>query len=186
MANLVTDSAGRPAPQYLSEDGTRYEYQQGKNGAMNVNIKGLDAKLATSSTVDKVLPTQIVDAAGNIVTDFVYAPSKKSEVIFALSSRNGEITSNTITTQLSSDVSILIYKSAGSAPISNVTIEGYFDTVWLPLAARTESNTEEGSVDIITLGVHAAGNPIVLPGQIRVKVSTSADTTYAVYIVHSC
>ena len=31
MANLVTDSSGKPSPQYLSEDGLRYEYQQGKN-----------------------------------------------------------------------------------------------------------------------------------------------------------
>jgi hypothetical protein len=40
MPNLITDTAGKPAPQYLDRTETQYEASTGSNGGIDVNVAG--------------------------------------------------------------------------------------------------------------------------------------------------
>lgn len=182
MPNLVTDSTGKPSPQYLSEDGTRYEYQQGKDGALNVNIKGLNIKAVTSNTSEKAIPTQIIDSTGKVIDKFINDKSKKNILLFDLNSRVGESVSEIIPTSDYSDISIVVYKTVGDSAISSIVIEGNYNNTYIPICNIENLNEQLNSTSIINLGLNSYENQIILPSQIKIKVNTSVATTYLVHV----
>ena len=183
MANLVTDSSGKPSPQYLSEDGSRYEYQQGKNGALNVNIKGLDIKnVTTTGNITNVVPTQIVDNQVNVVNKFTSELVQKEDVIFTPASRTGESISSAISTNKAANMTLLVHKTSGNEPITSIIIEGSYDGVYIPIISMENQNVELNSVSKINVGINSNENQMVLPSSIRVKINTTTSTTYSAYI----
>lgn len=177
MANLVTDSTGKPSPQYLSEDGIRYEYQQGKNGAMNINLKGIDPKQASDTSVTNVLPIQVIDNKGGIVSEFTNTIDKSNIVLFSLESSTGEKISNVIDSKNKSNITIVIYKTMGESNIGTVTIEGLYGSSYLPILINSDISIPINETEIISI----TEKQMVLPNSLRVKVNTAENITYAVY-----
>lgn len=173
MANLVTDSNGKPSPQYLSEDGSRYEYQQGKNGALNVNIKGFDGT---------ALPTQIIDQQGNIISKFYDVKEKRNITVLPLLSRTGEQSSSEITINNNDNVTLIINKTIGDNPITSLTVEGQYDNTFLPIYTVENISPDVNVPTILNIGINSNEHNMVLPLKIKVKVNTAESTTYAVYL----
>ena len=173
MANLVTDSTGKPSPQYLSEDGSRYEYQQGKNGALNVNIKGFDGT---------ALPTQIIDQQGNVISKFYNITDKSNTTILPLLSRTGEQVSGEISINNNDNVTLVVNKTVGDSPINSLTIEGQYDSAFLPIHTVSDVSPSINIPSIITIGINSNEKNMVLPKKLIIKVNTSVATTYAVYL----
>ena len=66
MAQLIKDDAGIPIPQHSTEDGISFEQTKGRNGAMFVEVVGLEKKLDEVISAIQALQQAIVNAINSL------------------------------------------------------------------------------------------------------------------------
>lgn len=181
MPNLVLDASGKPSPQYLNESGSEFEYQRGKDGGMNVNLNGVNHKLASDNFTGKVIPTQLINQNGDIISKF--GPNGKSiATIFTQGSKTGTITSSVIDTS-EVDNATFVVVSNNLANITEFTIQGEFNGEYYSIYTITNTDDElQNTKGVVTIGINAK-NTMVIPNKIKVVMKLSTSTTIATYMV---
>ena len=176
MPNLVLDSSGRPAPQYLSEDGSAFAYSTGKNGAMNVNILGADAKTPGDVLQGKVLPTQLFGGDGKVVQFF--NEEKLQRTVFAVSTYSGVNTSLPFTLTSANTLTLYIVSTSEISGINEVTLEGEFLGKYYPI--QTVTTPVNNCPTCICIPFVSVG---VLPTSVRFKITSESNTPYGAFMV---
>ena len=181
MPNLVLDASGKPSPQYLNESGSEFEYQRGKDGGMNVNLNGINHKLASDVFAGKLVPVQLITQNGDIISKF--GPNNKSVVtIFTQGSKSDTVTSSVIDTSEVDNATFVVITS-NLENVTEFTIQGELNGTYYPI--HTIKNTESEIVNrkgVITIGINV-NNSMVIPNKIKVVMTLSTSTTIAVYMV---
>lgn len=181
MPNLVLDSSGKPSPQYLNESGSEFEYQRGKDGGMNVNLNGIDHKLASDVFTGKLVPVQLINQNGDIISKF--GPNNKSVVtIFTQGSKSDTVTSSVIDTSEVDNATFVVITN-NLENITEFTIQGEFNGEYHSIYTITNSNNElKNTNGVVTIGVNA-NQTMVIPKKIKVVLKLSTSTTIATYMV---
>lgn len=181
MPNLVLDSSGKPSPQYLNEAGSEFEYQRGKDGGMNVNLNGVNHKLPGDDFTGKVIPAQLIDKEGNIISNI--GPRKKSiSTIFSLGTKTDTATSTAIDTSDIDNVTFVIIANDLSN-VSEFIVQGEFNGEYQSIYKISNSDNEITNLNgVVTVGINS-NIPMILPNKIKVVLNVSASTTIATYMV---
>lgn len=181
MPNLVLDSSGKPSPQYLNESGSEFEYQRGKDGGMNVNLNGVNHKLANDVFTGKLIPVQLINQNGDIISKF--GPNDKViSTVFTSGSKSGTITSSVMNTSYTDNATFVVVTS-NLENISEFKIEGEFNGAYHSIYTITsDSDDIINTKGIITIGINSTNN-IVIPSKIRVVMTLNTSTTIATYMV---
>ena len=181
MPNLVLDSSGKPSPQYLNESGSEFEYQRGKDGGMNVNLNGVNHKLANDVFTGKVIPVQLINQNGDII-DKIEPNEKSITTVFTQGNKSDIVTSSVIDTSEVNNATFVIITS-NLENITEFTIQGEFNGAYHSI--YTITNTESEIINqngVITIGING-DKKMVIPNKIKVTMSLSTSTTIAVYMV---
>lgn len=176
MPNLVLDSSGRPAPQYLSEDGSAFAYSTGKNGAMNVTLLGADTKAPGDALQGKVLPTQLFGGDGKVVQFF--NEEKLQRTIFAVSTYSGVNTSLPFSITSACTLTLYIVSTSELSGISEITLEGDFMGKYYPI--QTVTAPVNSCPTCICIPFVSTG---VLPTSVRFKITSDPSTPYGAFMV---
>lgn len=181
MPNLVLDSSGKPSPQYLNESGSEFEYQRGKDGGMNVNLNGINHKLASDVFTGKLVPVQLINQNGDIISKFGHN-TKSISTIFTQGTKTDTITSSAIDTSEIDNVTFLVV-SNNLENITEFTIQGEFNGEYHSIYTIINSDNElKNTNGVVTIGINA-NQTMLLPNKIKVVLKLSTSTTIATYMV---
>lgn len=181
MPNLVLDSSGKPSPQYLNESGSEFEYQRGKDGGMNVNLNGINHKLASDVFTGKLVPVQLINQNGDIISKFGY--NEKSIItVFTQGNKSDTVTSSAIDTSEVDNATFVVITN-NLENITEFTIQGEFNSTYHPIYTITSDNDDIiNTKGIITIGINSTNN-MIIPKKIKIVLKLSTSTTIATYMV---
>lgn len=181
MPNLVLDSSGKPSPQYLNESGSEFEYQRGKDGGMNVNLNGVNHKLANDVFTGKVIPVQLINQNGDII-DKIEPNEKSITTVFTQGNKSDIVTSSAIDTSEVDNATFVVITN-NLENITEFTIQGEFNSTYHPIYTITSDNDDIiNTKGIITIGINSTNN-MIIPKKIKVVLKLSTSTTIATYMV---
>lgn len=181
MPNLVLDASGKPSPQYLNESGSEFEYQRGKDGGMNVNLNGINHKLASDVFTGKLVPVQLINQNGDIINKI--GPNEKSIItVFTQGSKSDTVTSSAINVSEVDNATFVVITS-NLENVTEFTIQGEFNGTYYPIHTITNAESEIINQNgVITIGINT-NKSMVIPNKIKVVMKLSTSTTIAVYMV---
>ena len=174
MANLVLDGGGRPAPQYLNEKGTEFEYSKGKDGSIFVSLNNIDPIEATSATSKMVLPVQMIDKTGKAIDLSSLTKSKEVRKIITSGLKNGKVESAEVVVNNSNKVSVYVVSTSINS-ISDISILGLLDDTYCTIDKCENINPIDNTI------AYTINN--IPPIKIKVAVTSTENIDYTVYMV---
>lgn len=182
MPNLLTDSQGKPAPQYLAVNGSTFEFSKGREGAMFVEATNVESKLSSENTALQVHPVQLINKDGTVCelskvvfdVNVIQLPTRETDFeMLALGSRSTTTVSDSIDTKLCRGVSIYVYVSSGAENITGINL-------------KTTVAGEDYIIKTLTVDANGkymfyVGIDELVPSNIKVEVVHTSSATYGVY-----
>ena len=177
MPNLVLDSGGKPAPQYLTTDGRAFEYSTGKDGAINVNIVSVPTGSEFIKLVDtngkEILKNSEAGLPVNVINNYDRQVNMQQSVTFTTT---GDVsTSQTITNECYNHAYLYLNITSDTGEINGITLLADTKVGVVMLSSINDIKLTKG-IHMVDIGTHSSTSILKLNSNLPIsfKIELSA------------